>query len=390
MNIMRPVLRNQVALLALLLAGCSHSQEKYSSPNKLSSTHTKNSKAITPPLRPGEKLKFVTDVPLSSSELDELSRLAPNLEVVSGASPEKALELAGSVHGIEFRLMARIGEQFLPRAQNLVWVVGSGLDGVESPRPALWQSTFDLLKSSRSKVHYTSERGTTTPAVAEHAISMMSSLSRHLPYYFANQTKKQWRKVGQETRGRTQLLAESTLLLVGLGNVGSEIAWRAHGLKMRVIAINREGRSDLSFIEKMGKQSDLAGFLPEADFVVVCVPLTSETEKLFDAATFARMKPGSYFINVARGRIVDTDALVSSLRSGRLSGAALDVTEPEPLPAYHPLWTLPNVIITPHAAAIWRLALKHRKELLFENLRRFSAGEPLLNILDLESALDLG
>ncbi len=122
--------------------------------------------------------------------------------------------------------------------------------------------------------------------------------------------------------------------------------------------------------------------LPEADVVALAVPLTDETRNLLDAVAFGKMKHGAYLINIARGKVVNTDALLKALKSGRLAGACLDVTDPEPLPADHELWKQANVIITPHVAGHSKVTTERRSALLVENLRRFGAGEPLLNVVD--------
>jgi phosphoglycerate dehydrogenase-like enzyme len=122
--------------------------------------------------------------------------------------------------------------------------------------------------------------------------------------------------------------------------------------------------------------------LPDADVVAVCVPLTAETEGLFDEAAFTAMKRGAILINIARGKIVDTDAMMAALNDGRLAGACLDVTDPEPLPPDHPLWKMPTVVITPHVAADADITDTRRVILMRENIRRFGAGEPLLNVVD--------
>jgi phosphoglycerate dehydrogenase-like enzyme len=122
--------------------------------------------------------------------------------------------------------------------------------------------------------------------------------------------------------------------------------------------------------------------LPRADVVVICVPLTGETERMFDRAALAVMKKGSYLINISRGRVVDTDALVAALADGTLSGACLDVVDPEPLPADHPLWGMRNVILTPHIAGFAEASDRLHWALTVENLRRFGQGEPLLNVVD--------
>ena len=136
------------------------------------------------------------------------------------------------------------------------------------------------------------------------------------------------------------------------------------------------------YVARVGKPDDLLAMLPEADVVAICVPLTSETENLLDAKALGAMKKGSYLINIARGRIVNTDALLAALRGGQIAGACLDVTDPEPLPADHPLWKEPNVIITPHMAAAGEVTEERHRLLRLENIRRFAAGEPLLNVVD--------
>jgi phosphoglycerate dehydrogenase-like enzyme len=151
---------------------------------------------------------------------------------------------------------------------------------------------------------------------------------------------------------------------------------------MTITAIRRSDATSPDFIEHVGKPDEMLAILPQADVVAVCVPLTAETEGMFNEAAFNAMKPGAVLINISRGRIVDTDALVTALNNGRLSGACLDVTDPEPLPADHVLWKMPTVVITPHVAADASVTDDRRQVLLRENLRRFSAGEPLLNVVD--------
>jgi phosphoglycerate dehydrogenase-like enzyme len=149
-----------------------------------------------------------------------------------------------------------------------------------------------------------------------------------------------------------------------------------------VIATRRSDTPSPDWIEQVGKPEELQKLLPRADVVAICVPLTKETERLFDEKAFAAMKPGAYLINVARGKIVDTAVLVRSLQSGRLAGACLDVTDPEPLPKESPLWAMKNVVITPHVSSDAEVTDARASALLEENLRRFAAGEPLLNVVD--------
>ncbi len=172
------------------------------------------------------------------------------------------------------------------------------------------------------------------------------------------------------------------MFVVGLGGIGSEIAKRAHGFGMHVLATRRSEQPKPDYVDEQGLADDFERFLPRADVVAICVPLTDETRGLFDDEEFASMKAGSYLINVARGGIVETPALLEALRSGRLAGACLDVTDPEPLPREHPLWREPNVVITPHIASDATLTDERWWSLYRENVRRFAAGEPLLNTVD--------
>jgi phosphoglycerate dehydrogenase-like enzyme len=151
------------------------------------------------------------------------------------------------------------------------------------------------------------------------------------------------------------------------------------------VATRRSATAPPPWVDEQGSSADFERFLPQADVIAICLPLTDETRGLFDAQAFARVKPGAILINVGRGAIVDTDAMLAALESGRLAGACLDVTEPEPLPSDHPLWLLPQVVITPHNSSRAELTGDRREELLFENLRRFGAGEGLLNVVDLSA-----
>jgi phosphoglycerate dehydrogenase-like enzyme len=153
---------------------------------------------------------------------------------------------------------------------------------------------------------------------------------------------------------------------------------------MRVTGIRSSRRAGPPFVDRVGLTEDLEKFVAEADVVVNCLPMTPDTADMFDARVFKVMKPTAFFVNVGRGGTVDTDALVAALHAGMIAGAGLDVTDPEPLPADHPLWKAPNLIITPHYSA-WSDVGRERRWLLYrENLRRFVAGEPLLSVVDPE------
>jgi len=218
------------------------------------------------------------------------------------------------------------------------------------------------------------------PVIAEHVMAMTLALARGLDLYFPAQAKHEWRRTIPQRR--VEVVQDKTMLVVGLGGIGSEVAKRAHALGMRVIATRASGRTGPDFVSYVGLPEELLKLTADADVVVNTAPLTPQTQDLFDAAFFARMKPTAYFINVARGGSVVTDALVAALKNRRIAGAGLDVTDPEPLPPDHPLWSAPNVIITPHVANDSDLGSDVELAISRENLRRYIAGERMLSVVD--------
>jgi phosphoglycerate dehydrogenase-like enzyme len=231
------------------------------------------------------------------------------------------------------------------------------------------------------RIVFTNMQGAHGPAIAEHVFAMLLSLTRQLPRHREAQAEGRWSR----DRDGMSALAGRTLLVVGLGGIGTEVARRADAFDMRVLATARSAREAPAFVDHLGVADELDALLPEADVVVLCLPLTDATRGLFDAQRIARMKAGAYLLNIARGPIVDTDALIAALRDGRLAGAGLDVTDPEPLPDGHPLFALENVVITPHVAGAGEITAERRSAVFRENLRRFGAGEPLINVVDKEA-----
>jgi phosphoglycerate dehydrogenase-like enzyme len=217
------------------------------------------------------------------------------------------------------------------------------------------------------------------PSMAEHVIAVMFALSRHMDYFFKEQQAAHWE---QDAAPMLSDLEGKTVLVVGLGGIGTEVAKRAHALGMRVIATRASGRNGPDYVSYVGLPDELLKLAAEADFVVNCTPLTPQTTGLFDQAFFRTLKPSAYFLNVGRGKSVVTSDLIAALSAGKLAGAGLDVVDPEPLPADNPLWRLPNVIITPHISANTAVSDQQRIALLRENLRRYTAGEPLLAVVD--------
>jgi phosphoglycerate dehydrogenase-like enzyme len=302
--------------------------------------------------------------------LQEIKSVAPNVRIVIGLSPEEAARRAAEAHAAD---AAYARPPFLEAAKNLVWV-HAGSAGVEG-----LLAIPKLVETDR--IVLTNSRGVHGPAIADHAFAMLLALTRDLPFHLEGRAQGRWARQGSGQL-RPVALQGRTLLVAGLGGIGTEIARRGHGFGMRVIGTRRSDDKSPDYIERVGKPSDFLTMLQEADVVALAVPLTPETSKMLDAKAFAAMKRGSYLINIGRGRLVDTDALLAALQSGHLAGAGLDVTDPEPLPPNHPLWKLPNVVITPHNAGVAELTTERGTALFLENLRRFDAGEPLLNVVD--------
>jgi phosphoglycerate dehydrogenase-like enzyme len=219
------------------------------------------------------------------------------------------------------------------------------------------------------------------PEMAEHVIAMLFALARGLHVYIAQQHGAQWDPRFSEAS--MQRLEGKTLLVIGLGGIGTEVARRAHALGMRVVATRASSREGPPFVSYVGGPQELPKLATEADAIVNTTPLTAATRGLFDAKFFASLKATAYFINVGRGQSVVQSALIDSLNSGRLAGAALDVTDPEPLPATDPLWSARNIIITPHVSGSSGVAEQTRWRIVRENLRRYAAGEKMLSAVDI-------
>ncbi|MBL8841451.1 MAG: MBL fold metallo-hydrolase [Planctomycetes bacterium] len=301
----------------------------------------------------------------------QLAQAVPGLEVVGAADAAAALPLIGDADG----LLGACNAALLERGARLRWVqVGSA--GVER--------YVGLPTIASRQVALTNAQRLYGPEIADHALGMVLALMRGLPAAVDNQRDARAWGRGDPVGGSAarEELRGKTVLIAGLGGIGREIAVRAAAFGARVVATSSTARPPTDAVERIEAASELLTLAATADLVFVCVPLTPATERLCDARFFAALKPGAWLCNVARGKCVDTSALLAALDSGRLAGAALDVTEPEPLPPDHPLWQRRNVLITPHVAAD-SAGAQERQFLLFrENLRRFAAGERLLSVVD--------
>lgn len=327
------------------------------------------------------------EAPVAARDLPGWQR--PQRVVVTRANADVLRVLQAAAPGVELLAAADAGNlaEQLARAQAVIGLCDSE---TLAAAPALhWIQTWWVGVEDCVAVPGLLERGivltnmqrTSAIPIAEHAVAMMMALARGLPAYGRLQQSATW----QTVEGRpVRELTGSTVLVVGLGGIGTEVARRAHGLGMRVIATRNSRREGPDFVAQVGLPDELHELAAQADFIVNTVPLTAQTTAIFNAEFFAAARKGAYFVNIARGQSVVTDDLLAALHSGQLAGAGLDVTDPEPLPSTHPLWAMENVIITPHVAAD-SISQRQRYVLLVaENLRRYVAGEPLLNVVDIQ------
>jgi len=228
-------------------------------------------------------------------------------------------------------------------------------------------------------IRLASAAGVNAEAVAQHAMALILALRRRLPEARDNQHARHWRGMISDIAAREDQLTGKTLLIVGMGRIGSRLARLAKAFDMRVIATKRNPAVGAGAIDAVAGHDRLHEMLGQADIVAITCPLTPETEKLIDATALAVMRPTAHLINVARGRIVDEPALIRALQEKRIAAAGLDVTVEEPLPAASPLWAMPNVLITPHTAGETQSYEDGVIDILLENLERLRRGETLVN-----------
>jgi D-2-hydroxyacid dehydrogenase (NADP+) len=226
----------------------------------------------------------------------------------------------------------------------------------------------------------TNAQHTSAPPMSEHAIALMMMMSRGLQHFHTAQATGDWRRRSIdfpviEIKGKT-------MLVVGLGGIGTAIAEKAHGLGMRVLATRNSSRTGPDFIEYVGLSDEIYDLAKQADVVVNSLPMTDDTRGLFNKKFFDSVKKGAYYITIGRGETTVNEDLIAALKDGRLTAAGIDVTDPEPLPADHELWTLPNIVITPHVAANTDQGRGRRWLVVRENLRRYINGDKMLNVVD--------
>ncbi len=310
---------------------------------------------------------------LASPEADFLAplrELPGDVEVKVGRDLETLAAFLPSAdvlvsHGHHGALLAQAFE----RAPNVKWVHSLSAGVEEICFPALRASTVPL----------TNARGVYKKSLAEWTILAMLYFAKDVPRLREHQARREWAQFD------CQMLQGATLLIIGYGEIGRAVARLAKPFGMTVIGTKRRTAEGDELADEIVSPEGMASVLSRADFVVCAAPLTPETRRMIGAREFAAMKAGAVFVNIGRGAVVDEPAMVEALRRGPIRGAALDVFDVEPLPAESPLWTLPNVLISPHCAdhtATWQ----HESVAFFvENFGRWRRGEPLLNLVDKEA-----
>jgi phosphoglycerate dehydrogenase-like enzyme len=263
-----------------------------------------------------------------------------------------------------------VGPDLLRRARRLRWIQAPA---AAPPAGYYYQALID------SDVVVTNQREIYNDHIGAHIMAFVLAFARGLHRYIPHQLQRQWRPHGVEPIVH---LPEATALIIGVGGIGAEAARLCAAFGMTVLGMDARRAEAPPSVKELRRPSDLHALLPQADFVIMTVPHTPQTQGMMAARELRLMKKTAFLINIGRGACVVLDDLVAALRAGDIAGAGLDVYAIEPLPPEHPLWTCPGVLLTPHVAGVGPYLQERRTDILIENCRRFDAGRPLLNVVD--------
>jgi phosphoglycerate dehydrogenase-like enzyme len=294
----------------------------------------------------------------------------PELSVVVAEDPEQGAQVIGDAEAA----FGTIPPALLQEAKRLRW-----LQAPQAAPPA----GYYYPELIAHPVVVTNFREIYNDHIGAHIMAFVLAFARGLHHYLPQQLRREWRPAPLDTG--VVHLPEATALVVGVGGIGAETARLAAAFGMRVIGVDARRREAPPGVAELHSPDALDALLPRADFVILTVPHTPATEGFMNRARLQRMKRTAFFINIGRGMTTRLDDLVAALRAGEIAGAGLDVFEQEPLPADHPLWTMPGVLITPHTAGYGPYLDDRRFEILLDNCRRFLAGRPLRNVVDKSS-----
>ena len=308
--------------------------------------------------------------PQTATTREWASRVAaalPDLSVVVAEDHDQAARVIGAAEAAFGTMPAAL----LGRAARLRW-----LQAPQAAPPAGYYSP-ELIAHP---VVVTNFREIYNDHIGAHIMAFVLAFARGLHHYLPQQLRREWRPAPLDTG--VLHLPEATALIVGVGGIGAEAARLAAAFGLRVIGVDARRREAPPGVAELHGPDALDSLLPRADFVILTVPHTPATEGFMNRARFQRMKRAAFFINIGRGMTTRLDDLVAALRAGEIAGAGLDVFEQEPLPADHPLWTMPGVLITPHTAGYGPYLDERRFQILLDNCRRFLAAQPLRNVVD--------
>jgi phosphoglycerate dehydrogenase-like enzyme len=303
---------------------------------------------------------------LSEEQLEQIRAAAPDMEILW--TSDRA-EIEAALDDIEIAV-GGFPNHLLPRARNLRWMQqwGAGADWLLRAPEAV---ELDFVLTSASGVH--------AIPISEQILAYLLAFARGLHRAICAQVRHEWHR---ETKDTLFELAGKTMLLVGVGAIGGRTAEVAAALGMRVLGVRRDPEVDAPRVEAMYSPENLLDVLPEADFVVITAPLTSETRSMIGESELRAMKSTAYIVNIGRGGTIQEDVLIRALRKGWIAGAGLDVFAVEPLPQDSPLWDMDNVIVTGHYAGMTPCYDERALAIFMENLRRYHAGETLKNVID--------
>jgi len=311
------------------------------------------------------RIKLVTGPSgIASPYREKLQAYAPNLEIKACHTEEEHHQEIADAH-VVFGWLSR---EDLLAARQLRWIQypAAGVEGVLFP---------ELVESP---VVLTNMQRMFSPTISESVIGLLITLTRRLSDYAQQTRERRWNAL----EGLAEI-SGLTMGIVGMGGIGTDTAYRAHyGFHMRILATDPKPLPKPAFVAELHSPEWLPKMVPQVDVLLSAAPHTPITHHMFNDDVFRLMKPSAYFINVSRGGLVDSPALVRALKERRIAGAALDVTEPEPLPADDPLWTAGNIIITSHTSAVSAGSTQKCMDLFCENVRRYVNGLPLLNVVD--------
>ncbi len=299
---------------------------------------------------------------------DELPKLLAQEEVIVPKDDADLSRAADAEVGVGTNSGERVAA-LLRAAPRLRWYhsIGAGVEDL-----------VGIPELRGGRVVLTNNSGPYDIPIAEHVLAMILAAAKRLHVYRDQQARSEWQSHPQDE------VRDATVVVFGIGSIGAEVAGLASGVGMRVIGVRRRGGA-VPGVSRIVPPDQLADVAAEADYLVLAAPLTKQTRGAISRQVIGRMKPTAWLVNIARGAMIDEDALVEALRAGRLGGAALDALTVEPLPKEHALWSLPNVIITPHSSNSSPRIRERSVALFRENLRRYKAKEPLLNVVDLEA-----